>query len=571
VPTVAGEVQFDESFERNCLVNVACAGFVKHEEIVKGDAKDAGDILILVGGSTGRDGVHGVTFASRTLDEASEEDRPSVQIPDPFTKKLIIDACAEAYGAKLVKAMKDLGGGGLTCASSEMAHKGKKGARIDISKVIVRDKSMAPYEIMLSESQERMLFSTDKERLDKLLAVFRKYSLPHAVIGEITGDGNMAIINGKETVACLPTHILAEVPVVSREKKKPVKKTESVTIPEPKGAEPLLLKLLSSENICSRRWVYQQYDHEVGDRSALKAGRGDAAVMLAPNGKAVALTSDSNSAHCSIEPYEGSAGVMAESLRNLACTGAKAIGIVDNLSFGNPEKPEVFWSFCESVRGIADAANAFETPCVGGNVSFYNEDEVTKLAVKPAPVIVMLGLIGDRKNIRSPALKDTDSIIVLGSTKPEMGGSEYHRVIHKTLAGEVPKTDMKVEKKTAEFVLSKIEKISCVHDCSKGGLLVALAEMCIAGGVGATVDPKMIPSTCKRFDELAFSESHARYILGTSEPEKIVSEAKKKGIPAENIGKAGGSRLVFGEYSWDVVELFAVWESPMWRVMGGKP
>ncbi|MFH0817949.1 MAG: phosphoribosylformylglycinamidine synthase subunit PurL [Candidatus Micrarchaeota archaeon] len=571
VPTTAGEIQFDESFERNCLVNVACAGFVKHDEIVKGDAKDAGDTMILVGGSTGRDGVHGVTFASRNLDEASDDDRPAVQIPDPFTKKLIIDACAEAYGAKLVKAMKDLGGGGLTCASSEMAHKGKKGARIDISKVMVREKGMANYEIMLSESQERMLFSTDKIRLDKLLAIFKKYSLPHAIIGEITTDKNLVVMNGDEQVACLPTHILAEVPVVNREKKKPKEEKEKPNIPEPMGIEPLLFKMLSSENICSRRWVYQQYDHEVGDRSALKAGKGDAAVMLSPNGGAIALTSDSNSNHCFLDPYEGSIGVMAEALRNITCTGARAISIVDNLSFGNPKKPEVFWSFHESVRGIADAAKAFETPCVGGNVSFYNEDEVTKLAIKPAPVIVMLGMMEKRESMRSPALKEGDAIVILGTTKPEMGGSEYHRIVHRTLAGEVPKSGLALEKKTADFVLSHIEKISSLHDCSKGGLLVALSKMCIAGNIGAEVDSAKIVSKCNRFDELAFSESHSRYIIGTTEPEALVSEAKKAGIAASVVGKAGGRKFSVGSYSWDVSELYGSWEYPMWKAMGGKP
>ena len=262
---------------------------------------------------------------------------------------------------------------------------------------------------------------------------------------------------------------------------------------------------------------------------------------------------------------------MAEALRNITCTGGKAMGIVDNLSFGNPEKPEVFWAFHESVKGIADAANAFETPCVGGNVSFYNEDEVTKLAIKPTPVIVMLGFIGDRSHIRSPALKPGDSIVVLGQTKPEMGGSEYHRVIHKVIAGTTPKADLKQEKKTSEFILSNIERISCMHDCSKGGLLVALAKMCVFGKTGAVVDHKKIPSKCTRFDELAFSESHSRYLMGTNDPDGIVSEAKKKKITAEVIGKAEGEKLVFGEHSWDVRELEAAWEIRLWKNMGGKP
>jgi phosphoribosylformylglycinamidine (FGAM) synthase-like enzyme len=336
---------------------------------------------------------------------------------------------------------------------------------------------MAPYEIMLSESQERMLFSTDNARLDKLLSIFRKYSLPHAVIGEVTSDKNLAVMNGSEQVACLPTHILAEVPTVKREAKKPKQEKLPGEVPEPRGIEPLLLKLLSSENICSRRWVYQQYDHEVGDRSALKAGKGDAAVMLAPNGGAMAIVCDSNSAHCHLDPYEGALGVMAESLRNITCTGAKALGIVDNLSFGNPEKPDVFWAFSESVKAIADAAKIFETPCVGGNVSFYNEDEVTKLSIKPAPVIVMMGFMESRLSMRTPAFKEGDSIIVIGATKPEMGGSEYHRVIHRTLGGEVPKADLMLEKKTADFILSQLGKTTAQKEgFSSRSLKCALPE-----------------------------------------------------------------------------------------------
>ncbi|MFH1448773.1 MAG: phosphoribosylformylglycinamidine synthase subunit PurL [Candidatus Micrarchaeota archaeon] len=570
VPTVAGEVQFDESFERNCLVNAACVGFVRRDRIVTGVAKDIGDLLVLVGGSTGRDGIHGVTFASRNLDDKSEDDRPAVQIPDPFTKKLIIDACLEAFEAGIVKALKDLGGGGLTCASSEMAHNGKKGARVDISRVFVREKGMTQYEIMLSESQERMLFLISPEHLNDFTSICKKYSLQHAVIGEITGGRTFTVVDGKEQIACIPTHILAEVPVMDRPKRKPKKANRGENFPEPKGMIPLLLTMLSSENICSKKWVYQQYDHEVGDRSALKAGFGDAAVILAPNGDAIAVTSDSNSAHCALDPYIGSAGIMAEALRNLTCVGAEAIGIVDNLSFGNPEKPEVLWVFHESVKGIADAAKAFKTPCVGGNVSLYNEDEVTKMSIKPAPVILMVGAL-KRSHIRSHALKKGDSIIIIGSTKPEMGGSEYHRVIFGSSGGNVPEVDLKKEKEMSEFVLSHIDEINSVHDCSKGGLLVALAEMCTRGGTGASIHINEIPSTCKRFDELAFSESHGRYLIGTSNPDQILKHAQEGGIPAALIGKATGDNLVFGDNSWNILEIIHALESPMWKVMGGKP
>ncbi len=571
VPTVAGEVQFDDSFERNCLVNAACVGFVKHDCIVSGYAKDAGDLLVLAGGSTGRDGVHGVTFASKNLDEGSEDDRPAVQIPDPFTKKLIIDACLEAFGENIIKALKDLGGGGLTCASSEMAHKGKKGAKIDISRVFVREKEMQAFEILLSESQERMLFSVDPSDLKKLTNILEKYSLTYAVIGEITEDKCLTVMDKDKVVAKLPTHILAEVPVVNRPKKKPEKKENEGKISEPKGMAPLLTTLFSSDNICSRRWVYQQYDHEVGDRSALKAGLGDAAVVLSPNGKAIAVTSDSNSLHCALDPYVGSLGIMAEALRNLACVGAKAVGIVDNLSFGNPENPEIMWEFHESVKGIADAAKAFNTPCVGGNVSLYNEDDLTKRAIKPTPVIVMIGTVDKLDNITSHGFRTGESIVLLGSTAPEMGGSEYHRVIHKTQAGQVPLVDLEKEKMKAEFVINQQDKITCAHDCSKGGLLVTIAEMCASGLVGATIDIHKIPNTCKRFDELAFSESHGRYVICTKHPEIIVSDAKDKGIVAEIIGKAEGDTLRFGDHSWDVLELLNSREVTMWKRMGGKP
>lgn len=537
VPTVAGEIEFDESFEENCLVNVACYGYVRKERILTGNAKQAGNLIVLAGGSTGRDGIHGVTFASKVLSNESEADRPAVQIGDPFTKKLLIDACLECAAQELIVSLKDLGGGGLTCACSEMCAKGNMGAELDIGALPVREKGMNAYELMLSESQERMLIEVREADYAALKRIFDKYETSCVAIGRLTAAQELVVRHNGSVVARLPPKLITEAPLAKREAREPkhIAALRSKVAPEPSDYNAVLLSLLACENIASKEWVTRQYDSEVQLNTLIKPGA-DAAVLRAPNGKAIALKADCNSKHCYLDPYNGGAGAVAESARNVASVGAVPIAMVDNCNFGNPEKPESFWYFSESVRGMADACRALSIPCVGGNVSFYNE---AQRSIKPAPVVAVLGLLG--REPRGIALGVAQSIVLVGETLPEMGGSEYYEAHHGITGGIAPKVDFAREKKNMDFVLSV--DAECVHDVSKGGVAVALAEMCIAGNIGASVDLSAAASKCNRDDELFFSESHARYLIGTKNADAVINAARSADVTAELIGKSGGSEL----------------------------
>jgi len=547
VPTVAGEVEFDESFETNCLVNVVCVGVARVKDLKLAEMRKPGDILVLAGSSTGRDGIHGVTFASRTLTEMSEADRPAVQIGDPFLKKLVIEATLEAIKTGYVRGLKDLGGGGFTCASSEMAAKGKVGAELWLEKMRLRETGMTPFEMMLSESQERMLFVVNPKGLSRVLKVFEKWDLPYSVVGKVTPTHELVVtLNGK-VVGHMKPEILADAPVIYRKAEKPSYVDELKRKPKPpmpRNLSDILYRLLAAPNIASKEWVYRQYDHEVGVRTMVKPGDSDAAVLRileAPN-KAIAVKADCNSRHCYFDPYNGHAGAVAEAARNVVAVGAEPLAIVDGCNFGNPEKPDVFWQFKEAVRGVADMCKALKTPCVGGNVSFYNEDDRTKKAVKPTAMVVMVGLIENLDWVTTMALKEAgDVIIAVGKTYPELGGSEYYYEIHSLEGGVAPKADGKREKASMNTVLQSIRKghVTAAHDCSKGGLAVALALMAIKGGLGVNVDIEKIPAKKMRLDELLFSESYARFIITAREEDAkhIIKIARKNGAPAKMIGE----------------------------------
>nr|MDO8091491.1 phosphoribosylformylglycinamidine synthase subunit PurL [Candidatus Sigynarchaeota archaeon] len=583
IPTVGGEVEFDESFESNCLVNVACVGVAKRDEIVLSEAKYPGDVVILAGGSTGRDGIHGVTFASRALTEESEEDRPAVQVGDPFTKKLIIDATLEILKTGFVHGLKDLGGGGLTCASSEMASKGGTGIDIELSKVHLREKGLSPFEIMLSESQERMLFVVDPKGVEVVTGILDKYGLRWSIIGKVTESGYVNVYLDGSLVARVPAKLLAESPTIERKAEKPsyIDALREVKKPKmPDNLTEILLQLMASENIASKEWVYRQYDHEVGIRSVVKCGEGDAAVLrILGEDKGIAVSSDCNSRHCYLDPYNGGAGAVAEACRNVAAVGARPLAIVDCLNFGNPEKADVFWQFRETVRGMSDMCKVMQTPCVGGNVSFYNEDEVTKKAVKPSPVVVALGVLGTLKKVITLTFKSVgDPIILIGETLPEMGGSEYYHSIHHIEGGVAPKVDMQKEKKTIDFLLSAIQKnyVNAAHDCSKGGVGVALSLMSVKSSKGVEVDLGKTGAENIRLDELLFSESHSRFIVTTpkSKVNDFLELAEKWGVEAHHIGNvSGSSRVVFLHdgneiVNCDLKDLKQAWEKTIPSFMG---
>ncbi|MDQ5831253.1 MAG: phosphoribosylformylglycinamidine synthase subunit PurL, partial [Thermoproteota archaeon] len=504
IPTVGGEIEFDPSFQDYCLVDVAAIGFGRKDDIITNEAQ-ADDIIILAGGSTGRDGIRGASFASKTL---VEENRSAVQIPDPFLEKLLLEATMEAVKHGCLKCIKDLGGGGLSCCLSETSDNLGKGFDIELTKIHTRESHMMPNELMISESQERMLYITDKTRLSMLQLILSKYGIKYSIIGTVQQHQDLVVRHSGKVVMQMPSHLVAHAPLADRAAKRPtyIDKLKRVKQPiQPSNLAKVLLSLLANPTIASKRWVYQQYDHEVGIRTVIKPGGGDAAVMRLDNGKFVSVKLDGNSKHCYLDPYQGTLGCLSEGFRNIVCTGAEPIGVVDHLQFASPEDPEIYWTFVQTVNAIVHYCMFMEIPVVGGKVSFYNE--TAKGPIKPSPVIGTLGLVESESFLRQMALSADESIFIIGHTQPEMGGSEYYEYFHKITGGTVPQVDLKVDRQNMTAVLNLIKSglARCVHDCSKGGIAVALAEMAIAGSIGFKVQLDSIPNSCKQIDELLFS------------------------------------------------------------------
>jgi len=554
IPTVGGEVEFDDCYTNYALVDVAAIGFGKKNRLIKNRA-NIGDIVVLLGGPTGRDGIGGSQFASDSLES---ENRSAVQIPNPFIEKLIIEAILEARNHKLIKAMKDLGGGGLSCAISETADSLSVGIEIDVNKVHTREPNMNTDEIMISESQERMLIITDKIKLKKLKEICNKFKIKCSVIGKITSKKNMNIKKGKKSLANLPVGIVAHAPLLDRPKIKP-KYLKSIQIEKklqtPPNLSNTLLKLLSSPNIASKNWVYSQYDHEVGIRTVVKPGH-DASVLRLDNGKFLAAKMDGNPKQCYLDPREGAIGCFEEACRNVVCTGANPIGMVDHLQFGTPENPEIFWTFLESLKGITDFANYFKIPCVGGKVSFYNE--TTKAPIKPSPLICVLGLM-NKVPLHSQTISNNDLILLIGSTKNELGGSEFFEYIHNFVGGKCPIVDFKISKANMNAVLELIKKnlVIIAHDCSKGGLACAISELCMQTKIGCNVLLDKVPSEKLSEDKLLFSESHSRYLLVIKRKnlKQIQSFLGRKTIPYYMIGKFIGDQILFQKDTKTIIKL----------------
>jgi phosphoribosylformylglycinamidine synthase II len=559
IPTVGGEVEFDATFQFNPLVNVICAGIVRKDSIIRGIAPNVGDIFVLMGGRTGRDGIHGVTFASEELTTSSEiEDRPAVQIGDPFTKKQVLEATLEALNKINVQGLKDLGGGGLTCCVSEMAAKGGNGAIVELERIPLREDGMTPYEIMLSESQERMVFVIHPEDEDKLLEIFDKYELPRAVIGTVTDTGRFEVTHDGETIADIPTGMLSDPPTIERECAIDHISAEDITgaqleklgiktpiVPEA-DLKQTLLNVLSSQNVASKEWVYRQYDHEVQIGTVVKPGD-DAAVIRVDDETAFTITSDCNSSHTKLNPYHGGAGAVAEAIRNVVSMGSEPLCIVDCLNFGNPEKPHIFKQFTDCVQGMADVANRYQTPVISGNVSFYNETE--GVTINPSPAVGVAGLM-KIKDVKTFEFKgEGDKIIIIGETRAELGGSEYQKLILGKVEGEPPLVNIEDEYKTTMAVLNLIREdsegnVTAVHDCSTGGIGVTLSEMALSGDLGAEINLSQVPSAEELDDfELLFSESHGRFIITVKE-EALEGVLDKLVVPAAVIGTVKGNSLV---------------------------
>ena len=577
VPTVAGDVEFDDSFEKNCLVDVACVGVAKKGSIILGEAKHPGDVLLLIGGSTGRDGMGGAAFASKKLAKGPETSRRSVQVPDPFMKKLLLDALLEASQTGLIHGMKDLGGGGLSTALSEVASKGGTGVDVELTRVAAREQGMTPAEIMTSESQERMLLVLGPDDATPVLEILDRYEVPHAAIGKVTSDGAMKLRWNGRVVADLPAKAVAEAPVIKWPTKRPSRRAQPVTRRqrEPPVAS-AIAALLSSPNIASRRWIYEQYDHEVGIRTVLKPGNADASLLRLPNGSMLAVKADGNSKHSFLDPRRGAAGCVAEACRNVVSVGAEPIAMVDHLQFGDPSDPEVYWAFTEALEGMAQYCKDLPLPVVGGKVSFYNEDASTKRAIKPSPIAMVVGLLQEAGRLPSSAFhRAAEPVFVVGTTKAELGGSEYCETVLKAQGGRVPAPDAREDSRTYRAILSLIRSgaAGAVHDCSKGGLAIAVAEMCIQGGVGAAVDAGRIPGWPLSPTEALFSESHGRFVVSAREGAKAEALLRREGIPYSLVGETGGDalRISVGGKTVASLEIDAIrdiWERPLARLMG---
>lgn len=549
VPTVAGEVEFDESFRTNPLVNVMCVGLVEKDKIVRGIAPNVGDVFLLMGGTTGRDGIHGVTFASEELTSDSEtEDRPAVQVADPFTKKRVLEASLEILDTIDVSGVKDLGGGGLTCCVSELVDSSENGAAVDLRAIPLREEGMTPYEIMLSESQERMIFVINPKDVEKAREICDKHEIVSTVIGEVTEGNNMVIIDDGKELANLPTVLLADPPSLNRPLEEVPENNEKIEI-EHVDLEKSLLKVLSSPNIASKEWVFKQYDHEVQVRTVVKPGD-DAAVLRIDDETAIALTTDSNTIHTKLSPYHGGAGSVAEAIRNVISMGATPYAVVDCLNFGNPEKPDVLWQFKTCIEGMSDVAEAFEAPVISGNVSFYNETEGVK--INPTPAVGVIG-VEKIKNIRTMDFKEeNDKILLIGETYDELGGSEYLRTVYGIEDGMAPRIRIDQETANGKTVLDIIDSdndknITAVHDVSNGGILVALSEMALKSGLGCEIDISAI-LTDDDLDvcELLYSETHGRYIFTVKE-DAVDDILEAIDVPVAVIGEVKGDSLKLSE------------------------
>lgn len=548
VPTVAGEVMFDESYEGNPLVNAMCVGLIDHDKIQRGVAKGVGNPVFYVGPATGRDGIHGATFASVELSEESEEKRTAVQVGDPFMEKLVMEATLELINSGIVLGIQDMGAAGLTCSSAEMASKAGNGLELYLDEVPQRETGMTPYEMMLSESQERMLFVVEPHHEAQAREIFERWGVICAKVGKVTDDGRLRLFHQGEEVANMPVKALVdECPVYNKPSAEPAYFRESASIDTSDFAEitdltGALEKVLASPTVASKEWVYNQYDYMVRTSTAVQPGSDAAVVTIRGTRKALAMTTDCNGRYVYLDPEMGGRIAVAEAARNIVCSGAEPLAITDNLNFGSPEKPEVFWQLEKSADGMSEACVVLDTPVIGGNVSLYNEN--AKGAIYPTPVIGMVGLVHDTDHITTQGFKsEGDVIILIGETKAEFGGSELQYVMNGVASGRPPVIDLANEKKVLGAVLGAIQKglVASAHDLSEGGIAVAIAESCISGGIGASV----ALNSELRADHLLFSESQSRVLLSAKpdQAEALQAWLSEQGVTHAVIGEVQGSSL----------------------------
>jgi len=547
IPTVAGEIVFDPAYENNPLVNAMCVGLLHEDDLIRAKAEGVGNPIIAVGARTGRDGIHGASFASEDLSDASDAKRPRIQVGDPFTEKLLLEASLELIKSGHIVAIQDMGAAGLTSSSAEMAERGDVGVTIDVTKVPTRESGMSPYEILLSESQERMLVVAKRGHEDAVREILEKWDLTAAVIGEVIAEPVYRVTEGATIVAEFPgSRLVTECPSYSPDAResdaiKVLRAADPYAVQErAEEADPLwtLERLLSAPTIASKSWAYRQYDSTVRTNTVIGPG-GDAAVLrVRGTNKAIAVKTDCNGRYVYLDPRVGGRIAVAEAARNVACTGARPMAITNCLNFGNPTRPEVFYQFKEAVAGMGEACRALGTPVTGGNVSLYNESPSG--AVYPTPVIGMVGLIDDLSHItRATFQHDGDAVLLLGEMDGELGGSEYLATIHGKVLGAPPRCDLDREKKVIDSLLDAIRAgaVSSAHDCSDGGLAIALAECCVADlecQSGADIDLSAFGRIPNR--GVLFGETQARIVISSSAPERVLEIAAKAGVSCARIG-----------------------------------
>src|SRR5438105_4996752 len=573
-PTVGGEVYFDEGYADNPIVNAMCVGLVRHERLRRARADHAGDVVLLVGADTGRDGIHGATFASVEMDERSAERRPAVQVGNPFLEKLLCEACLRLNELDGITAIQDLGAAGLTSAASELAHRGRRGLDIDVDRVSRRELGMTAYDVMLSESQERMLVVVRPDTEAAAREVFDHFELHADRIGTITGTGRVRVRERGRLVADLPLKVLVDGVPLRTPPAAFADKQPAPVMPAIEEPEAILLDLIASPNLRSRRPIYRTYDHQVQDNTVFGPGF-DAALLRVPGtNKGLALTTDGNPWYVALDPYEGTRAAVAEAARNIVCTGARPIAVTNCLNFGNPDRPHVFWQLQEAVRGLADACRAFELPVVSGNVSLYNETSGRN--IPPTPVIGMVGLLEDL-SLRCPAgfRRAGDLIFLLGDTREELAGSEYSRLFASAGAlgvgegpaardaGEPPRVDMAAERDLHNAVLAGIARgiVRSAHDVAEGGTLVALAEAALFAGLGV-----QCPALSSGASPAAtyFGESQGRIIISV-EPRRVPelrSILTSQRVPAHALGVVGGDELQVGPVRLSLDRVRQAWETP---------
>jgi phosphoribosylformylglycinamidine synthase len=552
IPTVGGETVFHPSYQGNPLVNAMCVGLVDEDKIFKGQATGVGNVVMVVGARTGRDGIKGASFASEELSDSDPDKRPNVQVGDPFMEKLLLEASLEVLEKGLVVGLQDLGAAGLTSSGAEMAGRAGSGLYIDLEKVPMRESGMEPWEVMLSESQERMLMVVEPSKTGAIRAVFEKWDLIAAEIGEVTGDGRFTIKRGEEVLASVPAEFLTDkAPVNIRPYSEPayfksLKKADLSALKNYGDWTGLLKKLLASPNIASKRWVYEQYDSTIGTNTVVRPGSDAAVLRLPGTKKGMALSTDCNSRYVYLDPWRGGAIAVAEAARNVAASGAKPLAITNCLNFGNPEKPEIYWQFVQATDGMAAACEAFSTPVTGGNVSFYNEYDGR--AIYPTPTIGMAGVLDDVEDRVTNGFKaEGDLVALVGETLEELGASEAHFLLTGRDEGEVPVLEFEKEKRLHSFLFEAAKKrlLASAHDCSEGGLAVALAESAIQGNMGVTLDwadDRAAPGSGLSTAAALFGESQSRAVVSVS-PEKweeTKALLEKHGLRYTPPGKAGG-------------------------------